>query len=262
MPFHPIWRLRPGLLLLVALGLVVGSCAKPNTVLLVTVEDDSGTLTTITQLKVLITVGDAKSEFNAPQTGRLPLKFPTTLTVEMDRSLIGVVNVRVDAINASNQTLASASLTLPELDVGHTNPITLHLGLRPADGGVDGGIDAHDASSDVGPGDAPADTRGDLDPDGPGNDTAPGTGGLSGTGGTSGTGGSTGTGGMGTGGMGMGGMGVGGTGVGGTGVGGTGVGGMGVGGMGVGGDLGVGGDTGAGGDVDAGDAAAPDVPVD
>ena len=240
--------LRRGLLALVALGLALGSCAKPNTVLLVTVEDDSQRLTTITQLKVLVTVGDARSEFNAPETGRLPIKFPTTLTVEMDRSLSGGVNVRVDAINASIQTLASASATLPALNVGHTNRIAVHLGPTTPDGGTDAGIDARDASSEVGPVDARADLPDEVGPgpDGPGNDT-PGTGGLSGTGGTSGAGGTTG---------------AGGTGTGGTGMGGTGVGGTGAGGMGVGGDLGVGGDTGGGGDVDAGDDADPDVPVD
>jgi len=146
---------RSGLLALVAVSLALGSCAKPNTVLLVTVEDDSHRLTTITQLKVTVTVGEAKRPFNVPETPRLALDFPTSFTIEMDRSLIGLVSVHIDALNASVQILASGSATSAALDVGHTNSVTVHLGASVPDGGSDGGSDARDGGSEVGTGDAP-----------------------------------------------------------------------------------------------------------
>jgi len=244
---------------LLLLGGLVQSCSKPNSVLLVNVVDDSGALTNVTQLKVRVLVGTVASQFSVPMAPGDPIKFPTSFTVEIDRSNSGAVNVNVTAMSGSKTVSGTANLGM--LNVGNESVVTVHLGFPPPDAGVDSGADGgadaptdrgSDAPSDTGPrdvgGDVPTDLGSDVPPDGGAGGTGAGGSGMGGMGmGGSGMGG-MGTGGMGVGGMGMGGMGVGGSGMGGD----TGVGGD----TGMGGDTGVGGDTGMGGDTgsDAGDA--------
>jgi len=241
---------------LLLLGGLVQSCSKPNTVLLVNVLDDSGTLTAVTQLKVRVLVGTAVHQFSVPTVAGGPIAFPTSFTVEIDRSNMGAVNVNVMAMSGTKTVSGTANLGM--LNVGSENVITVHLGFPPPpDAGVDSGrtdagVDAAkdggaDAPSDTGAHDVGSDMSTDVGSDVP----------LDGNG-AGGTGaGGAGMGGMGVGGAGMGGMGMGGAGMGGMGVGGMGVGGAGMGGSGVGGDLGTGGDLGMGGAAggsDAGDA--------
>jgi len=257
-------------------GGLVASCTKPDTVLLVNVADDSGTLTGVTQLKVRVLIGEAVSQFNVPTTAAGPISFPTTFTVEIARSNSGAVNVTVSAMAGGKSATGAASLDA--ISIGSENVVTVHLGVSsPPDGGsdsggTDGGVDAGtDAPGDTGSTDVSVDLPSDMSSD-MGGDTS-GAGGMSG--GDSGTGGmgmgGAGMGGMGMGGSGMGGSGMGGSGMGGSGLGGSGMGGSGLGGSGMGGS-GMGGDTGTAGDsgTDAGDAsdgndgndADPDAPVD
>ena len=86
---------------LLLLGGLVQSCSKPNPVLLVNVVDDSGALTTVTQLKVRVLVGEAVSQFSVPTAPGGPITFPTSFTVEIDRSNSGAVNVNVMAMAGS-----------------------------------------------------------------------------------------------------------------------------------------------------------------
>jgi hypothetical protein len=240
---------------LLLLGGLVQSCSKPNSVLLVNVVDDSGALTAVTQLKVRVLVGTAVSQFSVPMAAGGPITFPTSFTVEIDRSTSGAVNVNVTAMSGSKTVSGTANLGM--LNVGNENVVTVHLGFPPPpdagvdSGGIDAGVDAAadggaDAPSDTGARDVGSDVSTDLGGDVPHDGN--GTGGA-------GAGGS-GTGGMGMGGMGTGGAGMGGMGTGGAGMGGMGIGGAGMGGSGVGGDIGVGGDMGTGGATgsDAGDA--------
>jgi len=143
---------------LLLLGGLVQSCSKPNTVLLVNVLDDSGTLTAVTQLKVRVLVGTAVSQFSVPTAPGGPITFPTSFTVEIDRSNSGAVNVSVMAMSGSKTVSGTANLGM--LDVGKENVVTVHLGFPPPpDAGVDsGGIDAGvDAAADRGA-DGPSDT--------------------------------------------------------------------------------------------------------
>ena len=142
---------------LLLLGGLVQSCSKPNSVLLVNVVDDSGALTAVTQLKVRVLVGTAVSQFSVPTAPGGPITFPTSFTVEINRSNSGAVNVNVMAMSGSKTVSGTANLGM--LDVGKENVVTVHLGFPPPpDAGVDsGGIDAGvDAAADRGS-DAPSD---------------------------------------------------------------------------------------------------------
>ena len=249
---HPALRHAVKLLgSLLLLGGLVQSCSKPDTILLVNVDADSS-LTGVTQLKVRVLIGAAVNQFSVPATPGGPITFPTSFTVEIARSNFGAVNVTVTAMG--NGKTAMGTTSLPALDVGNENVISVHLGVPATtpDGGVDSGtgVDAGvDAPTDAGT-DVPRDT-------GPGEVS------------TEVGGGDTGHDAIDTGGMG--GSGTGGSGMGGSGMGGAGMGGSGMGGSGMGGDMGTAGDAGTdASDVsDASDAsdtsdasdADPDAPV-
>ena len=136
-PPAPVVRHAAGLLsCLLLVGGLVQSCSKPNSVLLVNVVDDSGALTAVTQLKVRVLVGTAVSQFSVPTTPGGPITFPTSFTVEIDRSNMGAVNVNVMAMSGTKTVSGTANLGM--LNVGSENVITVHLGFPPPpDAGVD-----------------------------------------------------------------------------------------------------------------------------
>ncbi len=274
---HPALRHAVKLLgSLLLLGGFVQSCSKPDTILLVNVDADSS-LTSVSQLKVRVLVGETVSQFSVPTTPAGPITFPTSFTVQIARSNFGAVNVTITATGGGKTAMGTTSL--PSLDVGNENVVNVHLGVAATpDGGVDSGTGTDggiDAPTDRGT-DVPGDTaHAEVSSDVAGSDALD-TGSLGGSGmggsgmGGSGMGGSgmggSGMGGSGMGGSGMGGSGMGGSGMGGSGMGGSGMGGSGMGGSGMGGDMGTAGDAGTD-TSDASDAtdtsdADPDAPMD
>jgi hypothetical protein len=149
----PAGRLTRYLLwpVLLGLGAGAGGCSKANTVLLVNVEDASGTLANVSQLKVRVSIGEALSQFFAPAAPGPKITFPTNLSVELDRSHTGSVNLEIFAVNAAGMTLAQSSSRLAAISVGSLNTLTVRLGLTQADGGLDGASDGADGPGDEHP---------------------------------------------------------------------------------------------------------------
>jgi hypothetical protein len=222
------FRARPSLpLALSAVALLVlgggAGCAESDTVVSVQVV---GNVLDIQRLRATVTVGARMRTLSIPQ-GPRAISLPATFTVQMDRSIQGMLVVTIDALDAGEAVIASGTATLPGLIVGQRNDIAIDL--TPGDGGPDGGTP-------------------DGGMDAPDEDTS-GSGGAVGTGGSGGSAGGAGAGGV-TGAAGNGGHG-------GTGIGGDGTGGMGTGGGDTGGAAGDGmGGEGAGGAANGGEGVS------
>src|SRR6185369_8022200 len=78
------------------LGWLAAGCAKTDTVVLVHVVDGTGTLTGVYQLKATVSIGGDDRTIMVPEMARALITFPTSFTVEADRSHGGELVVNVE----------------------------------------------------------------------------------------------------------------------------------------------------------------------
>jgi len=183
------------------LGWLLAGCAGTDTVIMVNVVDGQGTLTGVHQLSASITIGGQMKRILVPETPGPAIQFPTSFTVQADRSYSGALTVNVEALDDQGVILAHGTeVRVPSITVGERNYVVVTLGSsgnvdggRPEGGADAGGDAATDASQDVAP---VGGTGGMFGTDGGvGTGGSIGTGGATGSGGFSGSGGANGTGG-------------------------------------------------------------------
>jgi hypothetical protein len=100
------------------------ACQRDDSVLLVTVAGD--VTLTLSQLSVTVNAAGAARGLMVPPTPTT-FSFPTSFTVELDRSITGPVTIAIDAFDGNGYIVGSGSTTQTHINAGGQTIMTVTI---------------------------------------------------------------------------------------------------------------------------------------
>jgi hypothetical protein len=143
--------MRFAVLFVVLLAAASGGCRRPNSYLLVEVAGDLRLVPEQFQVAVDCFNPRSSKVFNIPPDP-WPITLPASFSIELDRDIIGPVEVFVSALDGNGGFLGAGQTRQEHIKVGDDTIITVWL--KPPDGGGDpdagsGDLDAGDPDGGV-----------------------------------------------------------------------------------------------------------------